>query len=647
MTSDKIGKTITLNDFIIPSGQIELTFTDGVNPLEGVIVAFTTPTGKTTTLVTSSTGKFTSAANLKAGSYTISAKKQNYLTPESAYLSVSLNSDTSYVAREILLPFEITPIDSLPADEQGKVRIGFKADGKNYSGKLYYKRASAGMYTETNLTKSDNGFSGIIPPQYSTEEIKYYAIVFDSKDSVKYTSDEYSVIPNAKGILTNLALAPSIQGLTLRSGDEYPLNLKIRDGLNNSLVENFVGANAEGKVTWQVNKPDSVRISFQASNDATGILLSPKYDGDYKLTVTAKYHGAGISQTFNFTVSSTPIGSITVAAPQARISNRSTGIQFSVTAVDTTGKFVLLGSQLSWSVEPPTAGTIDKNGFYVPADTNFIGNPKVVVNDALSGIQSETSVAVYAEVSPVATYQLTDGKGFSLRIPAGTIFSPIEIFLSRAKPGPSKKTYTPLGKPITYTVSNQIYNVQYSSDIALQGDSLQSNAELTLPVDNSLNFFEGKDLIGKYNTKAKNWSLMPLSNTATAALTTNQFRKFGEYAVLTENEALGLKYVSVLPSPFSPLIAPLKIGYFLTTQDRFARVTIKIYNVRGELVRTLLDNDLQSPGKYGSRTGIKEITWDGLTDNGLMARNGRYIMRIIAKDSSGEESKLVQIVLIK
>ena len=647
LTSDKIGQTITLNDFVIPSGKVVLEFTDGTNPLDGVIVTFTEPSGKTTTIVTGTNGKFQSNANLKAGNYTISAKKQDYLTVESSKLNVTLETDTSYIYKKVTMPFKVIPVDSVFADKDAVVKIVSNVNTADYSGKFYYKRSSAGAFTETALSKSGNEFTGTIPAQYSTEDISYYAIIYNDKDSTKYSSDEYTVTPSAKGILNNLALNPSIQNLILRTGDEYVLTLKIRDGLNNSLTDNFKGNNPAGSVEWETDKPDSLSISFPDDKDKTTILISPLNDGDFKLGVTVKYHGASISQTFVFTATSVPIARIVVNSPQARISNRSTGVQFTVTATDTSGRFILLGKGLTWSVDPPSAGTIDDNGYFVPADTNYIGNPSIIVNDALSGIESEMNVAIYADVSPNAAYQLTDGNGFVLDIPAGTLTDPIQIFFSRAKPGPSKKTYTPLGSPVTYTVSDKTYNIQYSGNIALQGDSLKSYATLTLPVDNSLKFFEGKNKIGKYNRQNKNWTLIPPSDDSPASITTNKFRKFGEYAVLTENEPLGLKYVSVLPTPFSPLVAPLKIGYFLTTQDRFARVTIKIYNIRGELVRTVLDNDLQSPGKYGSRTGVKEITWDGLTDNGRMARNGRYIMKITAEDSSGKESKLIQIVLIK
>ena len=121
----------------------------------------------------------------------------------------------------------------------------------------------------------------------------------------------------------------------------------------------------------------------------------------------------------------------------------------------------------------------------------------------------------------------------------------------------------------------------------------------------------------------------------------------GQFAILVENEPLGIKYAAVLPSPFSPEIAPLKIGYWLDTAFPPAVVSVNVYNIRGELVRTLLEDDLQRPGRYGSSTSTKEIVWDGLTDWGRIARNGRYIVQITAKDQQDEVAKLLQVILIK
>jgi hypothetical protein len=82
-------------------------------------------------------------------------------------------------------------------------------------------------------------------------------------------------------------------------------------------------------------------------------------------------------------------------------------------------------------------------------------------------------------------------------------------------------------------------------------------------------------------------------------------------------------------------------------------VTIKVYGMTGELVRTICENEPLPKGSYApgesypdSRGG--DITrWDGLTDSGEMARNGRYVIHFQATDSGGTAEVLKSVVLIK
>jgi hypothetical protein len=223
---------------------------------------------------------------------------------------------------------------------------------------------------------------------------------------------------------------------------------------------------------------------------------------------------------------------------------------------------------------------------------------------------------------------------------------PIKVTLADPQFGPGKKYYTPIGKQISYVVSNNQYFLSYSGDRALPGNSLSAPATMTLPVDNSISLFESDKFIGYYDPESNEWSLVTPASTSTQI--TTGVTTFGEYSVLAENLPLGISDVAVLPDPFSPMVAPLKIGYRLNSLQPPASITIKIYNMRGELVRALLQNDLQMPGLYGSADrGIKSIVWDGKTDNGNDALNGRYLIRITAKDPSGETSTLTPVVLIK
>jgi hypothetical protein len=72
------------------------------------------------------------------------------------------------------------------------------------------------------------------------------------------------------------------------------------------------------------------------------------------------------------------------------------------------------------------------------------------------------------------------------------------------------------------------------------------------------------------------------------------------------------------PNPFNPLT---QIGYEL---PKSARVVIKIFNVRGQEIRTLFDT-FQTAGR-------KSTVWDGLDSRGQKVSSGLYFYRIEAGD---------------
>ena len=107
-------------------------------------------------------------------------------------------------------------------------------------------------------------------------------------------------------------------------------------------------------------------------------------------------------------------------------------------------------------------------------------------------------------------------------------------------------------------------------------------------------------------TQAKHSTAYALRNNDESAGTVS-ISSLGQFAVMAENEPLGIKYAAVLPSPFSPEIAPLRLGYWLDSAYPPVKVDIQIINMKGELVRTLLEDDLQQPGRYGSASSQKRI----------------------------------------
>lgn len=72
------------------------------------------------------------------------------------------------------------------------------------------------------------------------------------------------------------------------------------------------------------------------------------------------------------------------------------------------------------------------------------------------------------------------------------------------------------------------------------------------------------------------------------------------------------------PNPFNPETT------ILFHLPRYSHVSLKIYNIRGELVRTLVDEKLQS----NTCTQV----WDGLDDSGNKTASGVYIYQLVADD---------------
>ncbi len=649
-----LNTEITAEPFLLPSGEITVIAKECDAPLGNVSVTIIKPDGNVITKLTDNTGTVSTGTHLYAGEYAIGVTLNGYLLP--ANYSVTLASDTSSVSFEAQLPYKFEAVDEILSNAPTKISISFPkgcSDAAAGEAKVYYKIKSAALYQEAILTANDSSFAGEIPALFTTEKIDYYVSV--NNNGVKYKSDVYEITPKAAGILTQVVFNPSLDNVVIRKGDNYKISLLLRDGVNNSLLDKFTGANHPGKIVWSV--PEGFRYEFPNENDSTVILVNAEQtEGNQTIGVTATLDGISVSQSAIVNINALEISSLSISKPQSRISNRSAGIQFSLTGKDSTGRTVTLGSGITWSISPVTAISEEdyryfaETGFYRPVDSSFVGVITVKAEDAISGLSDETTLSVYAEIYPNSSVTLTNGSGFTLSIVPQSVTVPIELEFGMKKNLSVKKYVTPLNSDKKYTAANSSYYISYNSSSALPGDSLQRRGTLEIPISDEFRFTESDKIISYYDVARKRWILLGAGGKSSVTGNVTEydaFTRFGEYSILAESEPLALKYASVLPNPFSPQIAPVKIGYYLTSDAPPATVTIKIYNINGELVKTLLENDVQYPGRYGSASSLKEITWDGTTDGGFEARNGRYIVRITAQDGNNTATKLLQVILIK
>ena len=650
-----LNTTVEANDFLLPSGEITVSVTECGSPLQDVQVTIVKPDGTTISKVTGENGVIESGRNLSSGEYSIHLLKSSYLAPQR--LKTELLSDTSSVDFNAALPFTFVPVSEAFSNSATELKINFirgcELSDSAY-GKIYYKLSSVNEYSEVEMTKTDSSFTGEIPALYSTETIDYY--VKARSNGTIYKSGEFSVTPKAAGILSSLNINPELNNILLRPGDNYQINLVLLDGIQQSLKDKFTGAGHEGRLLISVSS--NLEISFPNEEDSASFVITADEAGESSISVTAFLNGVSINKTASFTVGEIVLESFTIASPQTRLSNRSAGIQFSLSATDTSGRSVALGNNVEWDIAPVTAisdndyDAFRSSGFYRPVDSTFFGNIKITAKDAISGLSAETELSVYAEIYPNASSFLSNNNGFSLLLPTNAVNIPVQLELNNRSVRSVKKYVTPIGSSKRFVAADNSYSLSYSSTTALPGDSLMAYGKITLPDAASFDLMQGGKALGYYDTHKNNWRLLSGTSSLSKSgagdgYSYDKFNKFGEYILLSESQPLGLKYLAALPSPFSPDVAPVKIGYFLTSDAPPAMVTIKIYNINGELVRTLLENDIQFPGKYGGSGSLKEITWDGKTDGGNLARNGRYIIHIFAKDGKNEVSQLLQVVLIK
>ena len=83
------------------------------------------------------------------------------------------------------------------------------------------------------------------------------------------------------------------------------------------------------------------------------------------------------------------------------------------------------------------------------------------------------------------------------------------------------------------------------------------------------------------------------------------------------------------PNPFNPSTT---INFRLPSDER---VVLKVYNSRGQLVKTLIDR------KYSA--GTHSVAWDGTNDHGKSVASGVYLYRIKA----GKYTKSVKMNLVR
>lgn len=135
------------------------------------------------------------------------------------------------------------------------------------------------------------------------------------------------------------------------------------------------------------------------------------------------------------------------------------------------------------------------------------------------------------------------------------------------------------------------------------------------------------------------------------------------YSADRQSRYLEITDLLLQPNPFTPYShhffseqnqgEGLRISFKVETQARFVWVTGKIYNTRGEHVKTISELEpvysSRGPGDIGEPVELV-YWWNGMTEFNRLAHNGRYIFHLKVSDSEAQtfyQEKVTTFILVK
>jgi hypothetical protein len=354
---------------------------------------------------------------------------------------------------------------------------------------------------------------------------------------------------------------------------------------------------------------------YYVSVEKAGYLASPTFQ-------TVSLWGGGDQTDINFGLEKVSLASLTISGPTSVECGKSGAFSYSAKTAD--------GRQISilpkWSVDLPAAvDSITTGGVLYPR-SDFIGPLRLFLVDLYSNIEDSVTVHVEATIRPNdPERRFQDYRGGHFLILAGSVDRPILLGLKFPSIPDARRLMS------DYEAIGPIYAFQPSNLI------LSKSMFLILPFPETA---AQTAVMGKWNPSKLKWEI--IEGTPVNGGIQAESDQLTQWTVLAPSQPLGIRNLEAKPNPFSPFLQTLKLSFVPTSRNStVVFITIRIYNMNGDLVRELKTDEGLPKGTRA------EISWDGKADSGVLALNGRYLVQIEAKDGSGTEKKLFSVVMVK
>jgi len=283
----------------------------------------------------------------------------------------------------------------------------------------------------------------------------------------------------------------------------------------------------------------------------------------------------------------------------------------------------LVNADLDWWVAPDCAGSVARATGELSISAGYIGELTVSAREPSSGEIGRAQATVYVTVTPGEGASAGDSLGMTLYIEPGAVTETKSIYLSHELL-PDVRRYSK-----GHVVEEQTYHFK-PIGMSFNPSCLP---RLAVPDEN-----RSGGLVS-WNHDLLAWD--EIESERAGDFLEIDVPSLEEFAVRTRSGPLGVSDVRAEPNPFAPDNGPVTIYYELSSDDaRMPSVTVRIYNMAGQFVCEVMRNVHQG-------SGLAWVDWDGLTDSKEPARNGRYFVEVSAEDTSGTETALGTVVLVK
>jgi len=263
----------------------------------------------------------------------------------------------------------------------------------------------------------------------------------------------------------------------------------------------------------------------------------------------------------------------------------------------------------------------------------FVGEGRLICR--VAGVEQRVALSVVPEAAVIG------GSGGKLQSPAD-----VAIDLPKGALAAEEKIGIEIVAPpaLPPTLQRFVRVVQISPERLV----LKRPAQLAFLFQNAA-FMAARPQLYFWEAYAKKWvPLQGREDKAQGGVTTS-INHFGIYALmaavpedLKRSERLEIGNLELSPRVFfAPDRHRLTIAYRLNAPEATqVFVTIDIFDLRGRRVRRLLE---EAPRYIGPNA----VQWDGLTDGGVLVRNGRYLLVIRARIGSQQAMYRKLIVVFK